>query len=139
MKKLITIILTLVLLLPAAALAEKDPIIGGWYITLDYRDIAGTAGAENRAYMIYIMYFEDTGTITGISAESSTSGEFVSQGSVIGNWSRQGDDYTVNVVGLGETHPTIENGRLIVKMVDTVHYSMRRMEQGSWFTDILYR
>jgi hypothetical protein len=140
MKKALSILLALCLMLAAAAaLAETDPIIGGWYIMLDYRDVPYQADVEGKTYMVYLMFFDDDGTISGISGERSTTTGLSALGSSIGTWSNDNGVYTANLVGIGAINPTIENDRLIVQMTEGVYYSMRRLELGSWYDDILYR
>ena len=88
MKRLITIILILSLAVPAAAVAETDPIVGGWYIMLDYHDMPyeDTSLTSGKNYMIYMLFFEENGSISGFSGESLQSIGFYGSGSTLGTW-----------------------------------------------------
>jgi hypothetical protein len=140
MKKLITVFMILALVLPATASAsDQDPIIGGWYIMFDYREIPTMPETEGKMYMLYIMLFEKDGSIYGITSERGETLGLSAMGSAIGTWSKDNNIYTVNIVGVGTSNPTIEDDRLIIKMTDTVCYSMRRLEMGSFYKDIVYQ
>ena len=138
MKKLIAIILILALLLPAAALAA-DPIEGAWYIMLDYDDGPQTAETADKDYMFYIMIFEPSGTISGVSCEASKTTGLFANGSAVGTWSNNGGKYTVNVVGIGSNTAEFSGDRLLVQMTENVWYSMQKMNMGGWYTDLMFR
>lgn len=141
MKRLIAIILILVLIVPATAIGEeKDPIIGPWYIMFEYKDspyedemLAG------KNYMIYILIFEESGTISGMSGESMKGIGFYGSGSTVGTWLKAGDTYAATITGIGTSNPTIENDRLLIRMTENVHYVMRRMEIGDWNKDMVFK
>ena len=138
MKRLITIILIIALAVPAAAISENDPIVGGWYIMFDYNDMPYTdPSVAGKNYMIYTLFFEESGSISGFSGESVQGVGFYGSGSTLGTWLKNGDKYTVNIVGIGIGDATIENDRLIVKMTANIYYSMRRLEWGSWENDLI--
>lgn len=140
MKKLITIILILALLLPAAAPAEQqDPILGAWYIMLDYSEYPATAESAGKKYMLYIMIFEEDGTISGISGESLETTGLYANGSAIGTWQNNGGAYTVNMIGVGSNAAEFSGDRLLVQMTGNVWYSMQRMNWGGWYTDLVFR
>lgn len=141
MRKLITVILILSLFLPAAVLAEDpDPIVGAWYIMLDYKDAPyDDPSMAGKNYMIYVMFFEPSGTISGFSGESVQNIGFYGAGSTIGTWVKSGDTYTTSIVGIGTSNPTIEDGRLIIFAAGKIHYSMRRLEWASWENDLISR
>ena len=142
MKKLIAIIMIIALLLPATVLADNpDPIVGAWYIMLNYNDMPyeDKSGSEGKNYMIYVMIFEDTGAISGISGESLQGIGFYGSGTPIGTWVNAGGKYTASVTGIGVINPAIEGDRLIVQMTTNVYYSMRRIEMGSWEDDLIIR
>lgn len=139
MKRFIVLLLVVVLCVPYAVADNADPIVGGWYVMFDYRDLPASAETAGKNYMFYLLFFESDGTINGVSGENLQSSGIYANCSSLGTWSNNNGVYTVNVVGLGTSNPTIENDRLIFRMIDTIHYSMRRLECGSWYTDILYR
>lgn len=138
MRKLVTIMLILALAVPAAVAAENDPIVGGWYIMLDYNDMPyDDTLADGKNYMIYMLFFEESGTISGFSGESIQGAGFYGYGSTLGTWLKNGDGYTVNIIGIGISNSTIENDRLILFASDNIYYSMRRLDWGSWENDLI--
>lgn len=139
MKRFFILFLVFVLCVPFASAEGKDPIIGAWYIMLDYKEGPSVQEAADKNYMIYILFFNDDGTIDGISAEDLQSSGMVVEGASVGKWSNDKGVYTANIMGIGSSSPTIENDRLLLKMVDNIYYSMRRLDMGDWYTDIVYR
>jgi len=138
MKRLIAIVLILALAVPAAVAAENDPIVGGWYIMLDYNHMPyDDTLADGKNYMIYTLFFEESGTISGFSGESIQGTGFYGYGSTLGTWLKNGDGYTVNIIGIGISNSTIENDRLILFASDNIYYSMRRLDWGSWENDLI--
>lgn len=138
MKKLITIILVLAVILPAAAVADQDPILGAWYIMLDYSQYPApeTAGKN---YMFYIMIFEESGIITGVSGESAQGTGLTVSGGTIGSWVNNGSNYTINMIGIGSNAGEFSGDRLLVQMTANVWYSMQRMNMGDWYKDMVIR
>ena len=136
MKRLLCLLLALVLF-PVVSLADDpDPIVGAWYIMLDYKDyqVPETAGKN---YMLYIMIFEESGVLSGISGESLEGSGLIANGSSIGTWSKDGDKYVINMIGVGSNSAMFFGRNLLVQMLPTVWYSMQRMNLGSWYTDLV--
>lgn len=138
MKRLITIILILVLTVPGVSVAEHDPIVGGWYIMFDYHDMPyeDTSLTSGKNYMIYTLIFEEDGTVAGFSGESKQNIGFLGSGATYGTWQKDGDIYTVNIFGVGTSHPVISNDRLYIQTIN-VYYSMRRMFWANWEKDLI--
>ena len=139
MKKLLTLILILALALPALALADPDPIVGGWYIMFDYTEYPDPSQVDGKEYFIYVMFFEEDGTISGVSGESLLNGGLTANGSAIGSWTNNGSSYTLNMIGIGSNQAEFSGDRLLVQMTENVWYSMQKMNWGSWYTDLVIR
>ena len=137
MKRLITIILILAMLLPAAALADPDPIVGAWYVMLDYRQ-SPTPDYTGKTYMLYIMIFEEDGAISCISGEHLATGLYAS-GSTIGSWKNESGKYSVRVIGIEPGYAEFSEDRLLVQMTTNVWYSMQRMNMGDWDKELVIR
>ena len=137
MKKLITVLLILSMIMPAAALADSDPIVGAWYIMLDYRE-SPVPDYTGKSYMLYIMIFEEDGAISGISGEHLATGLYAS-GSTIGSWKKENGKYSVNVVGVAPGYAEFSENRLLVQMTTNVWYSMQRMNMGDWDKEMVIR
>ena len=140
MKKLIAIILILVMLVPAALAEEQDPIVGLWYVTFDYSAYPGDmTEIGDRSFMIYIVKFDDNGSVTVISAEADKSGSIQAQGAKMGTWARNGDIYDVNILGIGSNKAELSDGSLLLQMTENVWYAMRPMVIGDWYSDIVVK
>lgn len=141
MKKLFAVILILALIIPAVSMAaEPDPIVGAWYLMLDYtKSPYEDSSFENKNYMIYVLFFEEDGTVSGFSGESIQGVGFYGAGTIRGTWLHAGDIYAANISGFGTSNPTIEDGRLILWASGNIYYSMRRLEWSSWTDDLIYR
>lgn len=133
-------LLAVLVLLPFAVIAEEaDPIIGTWYIMLDYTEYPQTAETNGKNYMLYILVFEESGTISGVSAESTNTTGLYGSASAVGTWSNDNGKYTVNLIGVGSNSAEFDNDRLLVQMTPNVWYSMQRMNKGNWYTDLIIR
>ena len=141
MKKLLSVILILVLILPAATMAAApDPIVGAWYLSLDYRETStDDPFMAGKKYMVYILIFDESGTIYSMVAEANQSYGFYGSCSTAGAWVQAGGTYTASLSNIGTCNPTIENERLIIRITENIWYSMRRLELGSWTDDLIYR
>ena len=139
MKKLTAVILILVLILPAIAVADPDPIVGAWYIMLDYTQYP-SPDAVGKEYMFYIMVFEEDGTISCVSAESTQDSGLTASGGTMGAWVNNGDNkYIISVLGIGTNKGELEGDRLFFQVTGNVWYSMQRMNMGDWYKDMVIR
>lgn len=140
MKKLITITLILAMLMSAAALAETpDPIVGAWYLMLDYSNAPQTGETKDMKYSVLVMIFEEDGTLSCLSGDSTKTNGLTGQGAAVGTWQKNGGAYTVNIIGSGSNRAELKDGRLLVEIMQYTWYSMRPLECGSWYSDIVVR
>lgn len=95
MKKLITAILILSLLLPAASLAA-DPIVGTWYA---YTGIVEDPEIREQAYYEFsTFHFTENGAVFSSTYDISADGDTSCKDyHVIGMWAKEGNDYYVNL------------------------------------------
>jgi hypothetical protein len=106
MKKLITIILILALLLPVAVLAEDDPIVGKWSFYWDTRPMNEqyNNGKPLTSFLVNSMdlYFFADGTAYMTMAYMDTAGKFTQEYPAIdGVWMASGDgEYVANFHGV---------------------------------------
>lgn len=138
MKKLLSLLIVLVLLfVSSVSLSENaDPIVGAWYVMFDYKDYPPSAETAGKNYMLYMLFFDQSGVISGLSAEYADTG-WTASASVVGTWSNADGAYTVNLIGIGSFPAEFSNGRLLVKIAENAWYSMRSMEWSDWYTDII--
>ena len=139
MKRFLSLFLVLIFCISFSSAEEKDPIIGAWYIMLDYEQGPSSPESSDKNYMIYVLFFDEDGTVNALSGEELKSTGFYCQGSPVGKWSNDKGSYTVSIMGFGTDNPTIENDRLLFKVIDSVYYSMHRLDMCDWYTDIVYR
>lgn len=140
MKKLLSVLIVLsVLFVSSVSLSEDvNPVVGAWYVLFDYKDYPPAAESAGKSYTLYMLIFEKSGVISGLSAEKSDSG-IVSNASVVGTWSDNDGTYTANILGNGSFPLEFSEGHLLIKMIDNVWYSMHRMDWCDWYTDIILR
>ena len=109
MKRLITIILILALIIPAAAIADdRDPIVRAWYMYYNKFDAPEMESAfKGMDQQSGIYFFYEDGVIyissIAISGKEGTPG-YVS----CGKWEKVNDKYIVSIVGIGQGDAIIE-------------------------------
>ena len=103
MKKLITIILILAMLLPAVVLADDlDPIVGCWYMYADkniipeFMSFYADADSELSVY-----YFLENGSVMLLD-NIVTNGTGTPTFTPLGKWEKSGQDYKFSLLQLGE-------------------------------------
>ena len=116
MKKLLAIILILAILLPAAVLAETDPIVGYWYSFFDmkaYPELVASIGDYDHVIAMY--YFDESGVICLLEndVKNSRSTPTYAAG---GKWEKSAYGYNASIIGIGETTVTIRDENLLIKV-----------------------
>ena len=139
MKKLITILLILSLLLPAAALAaEPDPIVGCWYLYIDvekYPEMRATFGENDIIADMY--FFNSDGTISLLEA-AIAGGKCTPTYAACGKWSAGSSGYNVSIMGIGETTMTVSGDDAFIKVANATSYlnmKFRRLVIFNFYTD----
>lgn len=129
MKKLIAVIMILILVVPAAALADRDPIVGSWYFLYDksvYPELASSFGNADVSFSVY--WFTESGTImsTDLSA-TGTTGE--ASFATAGRWSKADYGYTYSIIAIGEGTVLLDDDRILLSLqsVDNYYMAMPRM------------
>lgn len=140
MKIIISVLLIVCMLVPAVAFADdQDPITGAWYIMLDYREGPQTSQTIGKTYMIYVLFFEESGSISAVSGEIMEATGLTASGTRVGTWVNSNGKYTVSIVGIGTYPAEFSGDRLLVQVTSSAWYSMQRMNVGNWYTDIVMR
>ena len=133
-------LLFVLFLLPIVSFADnQDPIVGAWYIMLDYREGPQTAETIGKTYMFYILFFEESGSISAVSGEATELTGLIASGSRVGQWINENGKYTLNIVGIGTTPAEFSDDRLLVQITTNIWYSLQRMNFGGWYTDMVVR
>ena len=126
MKKLITVILILTLILPAAASADDpDPIVGNWYFLYDKSkcpELSSTFNGLDLAISVY--WFTENGII--YSSEVSVLGEKGTTGySPVGKWEKDDSGYHYSIIGIGESNLILENDEMLLNLPTNPTFYMR--------------
>lgn len=140
MKKLITVILVLALLLPAAALgSDPDPIVGYWYMFIDlkaYPELSAAYGDYD--HLISLYYFDESGVIYLLENDvkaGSASPVFTGGG----KWEKAQDGYNVSIIGLGETTLSISDDIALLNVTKySVSAKLRKIITFNPYTDYVY-
>lgn len=143
MKKLIALALILVMLFPAAVMAaDRDPIIGGWYMFFDSAEtpeVASNFSGYDRIFSVYD--FLDNGTIMILEADiknnMSTPVYLAS-----GKWSNENGTYHYSITGLGENTCYIKDNAIFLRVeylsARPFYMKLRRMEYYDPYGDYVY-
>ena len=140
MKRIISVLLIICIVFPVCSFADdQDPIVGAWYIMLDYREGPQMAETAGKTYMFYILFFEGSGNISAVSGEATESFGLTASGSRVGQWVKENGKYSLSIVGIGTNPAEFSGDRLLVQVTTNVWYSMQRMNLGGWYTDMIVR
>ena len=97
MKKLLSVVLILALLLPAVSLAaDPDPIVGTWYVYSGILD--NSENKEGAYYEFSLFHFSENGQVFSSTYDVSEKGVTTCKDyQAIGAWIKEKGDYYVNV------------------------------------------
>ena len=136
MKKLITIILTLSLLLPAAALAEdQDPIEGLWYFVIDINSYSADMQKkfEKNIHIrdtqreAHLFWFTENGEIYQSVTMFRTRQSEAQGAPIVGTWTKTDDGKYNIVLDSQVSKTTIKDDKLFVKFGDG-QLALRKLE-----------
>lgn len=152
MKKLITIILILAMIVPAASMAAeisveeyKDPLVGYWYLLIEKEELPEKMQKElNKGYYTSPMVSELTiyritedGTIYQIAGDFLGSYSEAHGGNVCGSWVKTDDsEYIVTVVGKGSGIVNFEDSRMYIYFGGDTYFAFHKMETFILETDL---
>lgn len=120
MKKLLAIMLIFTMLFPMMALAEKDPIVGTWYLLYDfelYPEMKANFG--NYDFMLIQLTFLENGSII-LGDYYMTEGAPGCEAQASGRWSNENGKYSYSVIGLGEGEATVSGEDMYLKSQDNI-------------------
>lgn len=134
MKKLITIILIMVMILPAAALADQDPVVGTWYT---YTGVVEDPEIRKQAYYeLSTFTFTEDGNVFAstydISAEGITTAKDYK---VIGLWTNENGHYYVNIGMTGAVEVSFDNDDMFFP-VSSYSLRIRKLEPVNFALDM---
>lgn len=140
MKKLLTIILIIALALPAAALADSDPIVGSWYMYMDVKTFPELKNLYmDSDYFIMIFNFMENGTILAheivITDNVSTPNTYPA-----GKWEKDENGYKYSIIGVGQNRILLENGYLYLKSGDNeynIYMKFSPLEKFNPYVDFI--
>ena len=129
MKKLLVMILILAMILPVAAWAETDPIVGSWYFLYDksaYPEMSSLFEGYDIAFSIY--WFMENGTI--MSTDLSATGESGNtKYAAAGRWRKTDSGYSYSIIGSGEGTAVLDGDELFLTISgkENLYMMIRRM------------
>ena len=139
MKKLITIILVLALLLPAAALSEQDPIVGTWYLYVSIPGSPMEGEITDYDSAVSLLVFSEEGKIYFLELDFAGSNLTDNGLKTIGKWEKKESGYELSIVSVGISDALIRDGNLYAAIFSTELYMMyRKMEPFNFYTE-MYR
>ena len=137
MKKLVAVVLLLAMIAPAAALSERDPVVGSYYTIQDYSlypEMASTGGGVDMIIMV-LTFYED-GTI--MMTENDITGKDGKQVfSALGKWTKTNTSYNVSLIGWGEGDLIIEENSVLIPVQEMGHLRMHKMEPMNPYKDLV--
>jgi hypothetical protein len=126
MKKILSLILILALIIPVfATAAERDPIIGCWYLYFDKESVPEMAGAFDNSDLVLTMFICGSDGIIHFCAFREKDGTGETEYSVGGKWEISGSKYQVSIIGIGSGESYIEDDYLYINVSDSPKYYMR--------------
>lgn len=141
MKKLITVILILALLLPAAALADSEQFLGRWCYYWDTRPMNEeyNNGKPMMSFLVnnYDFYIYEDGTLYMVAASITKDNKFkLNYPQADGLWIDNGDGtITIRVANNTYKAKLDENGRLLVYMVKDIPYPYYKVPSYDFFAE----
>ena len=148
MKKLITVVLILAMLLPIMSVAEEpEEIVGCYYLLYDKNlspEFASTFGNSDIMLSTYIFDADGTVSICGVLiTDHSGTPEY----GAAGKWTKEktrtksGFRYVVSILGLGSGTARIEDDCLLFNISESpsVYVRLRKMVPFDPYNDYIYR
>ena len=127
MKKLITVLLILALLLPAASIAS-DSIVGIWYTYIEL---------EDQGHELDIFRFDDDGSLFSSSYKIDKQGITTAKDyKQIGVWSNKDDHYYINLGFNGAKELAVEDSTFFFPVTDDMAIRIRKLEAIDYALDI---
>ena len=138
MKRLITVILILAMLLPASALAaDPDPIVGSWYMFFDVQknpEMETLFQEFDRCYIIYT--FSDAGIVYCLENDVKDNTGTPSYATA-GKWEKTGTTYSVSLIGYGTGNAYIKENELFSELygIEDFYFRLRKLIAFDMYND----
>jgi len=131
MKKILSLILAVLLLIPAAAPAEDpDPIVGLWYVLGDkyiYPELMDGIGDYDTYLSVY--YFNSDGTVSLLDS-AVKDGKGTPEFTTAGKWFFKDNQYSYRIIGIGEGTMKYDQEKDLLKVYaegTNMYMSVRRI------------
>ena len=128
MKKLLSVLLLLSLILSSAVAEAPDPIVGTWYAYMEIKGSVFESSFPDADRLFAIVTFDEAGKL--FYAEIAYKGDTgeANKPAVMGEWNRNGSEYTVSFLLTGTDRAFIENDRLYLAIFTPgVYFGFNRM------------
>ena len=144
MKKLITIILILALILPGFAAADDSDIIGCWYVLLGLENLSEADRKEweeslwtsHKLYEVHVLQFSEDGEIHRIDGFFDKHGSEANDYNTIGTWVYRNGKYQSTIIGAGTGEIVLEDGKMFILYTQNEYFGFNRMILIDNSTDI---
>ena len=122
MKKLLTIILAMALILPTVSMADSPKITGKWSCYLDWTQFKqNVQDVMDDSLLVYDLYLFEDGTayLTAMNIPKKTKQPVFQEGALSGTWTGDASYIKINIVP-GDTWPAkiTDDGYLVMYMTD---------------------
>lgn len=140
MKRILSLILILALLIPAAwAVGEDaDPIIGTWYVYMEPSEGPSMEELQGLTHIIMLLTFEEDGSITFFEADYKGKTGDTAGPTTSGTWSADsGNQYKVAQIGMGEGTAYLVDDILYYPVLSNIYYVFHKAIHMNWYTEII--
>lgn len=116
MKRFAALLIVLLLLSSSAVAADRDEIIGNWYMYVDgelYPEFVANFAPCNEVFCLYSFRSDGTITLLELDLQGNTGTPVFS---TVGKWEKNGLGYSYSIIGLGSGNVKLQNDELLVSI-----------------------
>lgn len=141
MKRILSLILSIALLIPAAhAMGEKaDPLVGSWYVYMEVSEAPAIETLQGYTHILMGFVFEPDGRIRFYEYDFKESGANPIEPTTSGKWEGgDGGVYTISQIGLDSGNAYLAGDLLYYPITNGAYYVLHRMTSMNWYSEIMY-
>ena len=126
MKRFLLLFLAVALLLAGSAAADREEIVGDWYMYVDgelYPEFIPNFAPYDELFLLYSFRSDGIITLLELDLQDNTGTPVFS---TVGKWEKSGLLYSYSIIGIGSGDAKLSNGDLLIGLQNTtVPYYMR--------------
>ena len=125
MKKILVLIVAIsVVFCSSVGFAEKDPVVGVWYMLFDFTEYPELKEmSEGHDFVFSALFFLDNGVI--VELDNPVDGnDFADEIKTTGHWEKTDDGYSFRLLGYGEGTFSVDGDNLLFSIPET-EFAMR--------------